>query len=95
MASFGFGMIAFFRGLRESAPSPETLRQHERAIYFGTALVLLGTLSTAFAAISQWLTLRQLRRGLTPRLAQWPLTVTISLLTALLFLSGLWLAFTR
>jgi putative membrane protein len=95
MASFGFGMVAFFRSLRQSAPSPETIRMHEGAIYFGTALILLGTVSTILAAVAQWFTLRQLRRGLTPRLSQWPLTVTRSLLTALLFLAGLWVAFDR
>ena len=93
MASFGFGMVAFFRALRQSAPSPETIRLHEGAIYFGTALILLGTVSTILAAVSQWLTLRQLRRGLAPSLSQWPLTITISLLTSLLFLAGLWAAF--
>ena len=93
MASFGFGMVAFFRSLRQSAPSPETIRLHEGAVYFGTALILLGTVSTILAAVSQWLTLRQLRRGLAPRLSQWPLTITISLLTSLLFLAGLWAAF--
>jgi putative membrane protein len=95
MASFGFGMVAFFRSLRQAAPTPDTVRQHQAAIYFGTALILLGALSTVAAAASQWLTLRQLRRGSTPSLSQWPLSIAISFLTALLFLAGLWAALVR
>jgi putative membrane protein len=95
MGSFGFGMVGFFRALRQSATSPDTVRLHEGAIYFGTALVLLAAMSTVLAAISQWRTLRQLRRGQTPNMSQWPLTMTISFLTALLFLAALWVVFPR
>ncbi len=93
MGSFGFGMVGFFRSLRQANPNPDTIRLHEGAIYFGTALIVLAAVSTVLAAISQWFTLRQLRRGQTPNMSQWPLTITISFLTALLFFAGLWAVF--
>ena len=66
MGSFGFGMVGFFRSLRQANPNPDTIRLHEGAIYFGTALIVLAAVSTVLAAISQWFTLRQLRRGQAP-----------------------------
>jgi len=95
MASFGFGMVAFFRSLRQAAPTPETVRLHQGAIFFGTALIVLGTLATVLAALSQWRSLRQLRRGQTPRLSRWPLSITVSLLVSVLFLVALWALFAR
>jgi len=95
MASFGFGMVAFFRSLRQAAPTPETVRLHQGAIFFGTSLIVLGTLSTVLAALSQWSSLRQLRRGQTPKISRWPLSITVSLLVSVLFLVGLWSLFTR
>ena len=40
LAGFGFGMVGFFRSLREKATSPETIRLHENAIQMGVALLL-------------------------------------------------------
>jgi inner membrane protein YidH len=37
MATFGFGLVGFFRSLRQSNPSAEAIRLHEGAIRFGTA----------------------------------------------------------
>ncbi len=95
MASFGLGMVAFFRSLRETAPNPLTARLHQGAIYFGTALIVLGILATVLSALSQFSSLRQLRRGHTPRVSLWPLSITVSLLVSLLFLAGLWAVFAR
>ena len=95
MASFGFGMVAFFRSVRQAAPTPEAARVHQGAILFGTALIVLGALSTILAALSQWLSLRKLRRGETPRVSQWPLSITVSMLVAALFLVGLWILVVR
>src|SRR5271166_2815518 len=63
MASFGFGMVAFFRSLREQSPGAETLRLHQGAIHFGLALIVLGMTATVLAGLSHWLALRRLRRG--------------------------------
>jgi uncharacterized membrane protein YidH (DUF202 family) len=93
MGSFGFGMVAFFRSLRQSAPSPQTARLHEGAIYFGTALIVLGILAAVLAALSQHSSLRQLRRGQTPTVSLWPLSLTVSWLISVLLLAGLWAAF--
>ncbi len=90
MATFGFGTVAFFRTLREESPTPESIRLHEGAIRFGTALVVLGIVATVLAGVSHWLTLRRLRRGQTPVLTQWPLSITVAMLLAIIGLAALW-----
>jgi inner membrane protein YidH len=95
MASFGFGMDAFFRTLRASSPTDETRRMHEGAIAFGLALIVLGLVVTVLAGISHWLTLRKLRRGQPLELSPWPLSITVALLFAIIGLAGLWALFVR
>jgi inner membrane protein YidH len=95
MASFGFGLVAFFRTLREKSPTEETLRLHEGAIAFGVALIVLGLVATVLAGLSHWLTLRRLRRGLPLELSPWPLSITVALLFAIISLVGLWALFER
>jgi uncharacterized membrane protein YidH (DUF202 family) len=95
MASFGFGMVAFFRSLREQSPGEETSRLHQGAIRFGLALIVMGLVATVLAALSHWLILRRLRRGETPVLRQWPLSITLALLFAVLCLAGLWALFEK
>ena len=95
MASFGFGLVAFFRTLREKSPTEETLRLDEGAIAFGVALIVLGLIATVLAGTSHWLTLRKLRRGLPLDLSPWPLSITAALLFAVLGLAGLWALFVR
>ena len=90
MASFGFGLVAFFRTLREKSPDEETVRLHEAAIRFGVALIVLGLVATVLAGLSHWLSLRRLRRGDYPALRHWPLSITVALLFAVLCLAGLW-----
>jgi uncharacterized membrane protein YidH (DUF202 family) len=90
MASFGFGMVAFFRSLRQESPSEESIRLHRGAIRFGTGLVVLAIVATVLASISHWYSLRRLRRGETPVLRQWPLSITVAMLFAVLGLVGLW-----
>src|SRR5271166_6347108 len=55
MASFGFGMVAFFRSLREASPADETIRLHQGAVRFGLALIVLGLVATVLAGLSHWL----------------------------------------
>jgi uncharacterized membrane protein YidH (DUF202 family) len=95
MASFGFGMVAFFRTLRERSPSPESLRLYQGAIQMGTALILLGIVASVLAGLSHWVTLRKLRRGESPVLSRWPLSVAVAMLIAVLGLVGLWTLFAR
>src|SRR5271157_5877229 len=95
MASFGFGMVAFFRSIRQASPSAETLRLHEGAIRFGTSLIILGIVATVLAGASHWLTLRRLRRGESPVVTQWPLSITVAILSAVIGLLGLWSLFAR
>jgi putative membrane protein len=94
MASFGFGMVAFFRTLEERSPGPRSARWHEGAIRMGTALVLLGIVSMVLAGLSHWSALRRLRRGESPVLGPWPLSLTVAMLSAVLGLAGLWAIFT-
>jgi putative membrane protein len=93
MAGFGFGMVGFFRALREHAPTVESIRLHEGAIRFGTLLVILGIFATMLSAMSHWFSLRRLRRGEFPVLRQWPLSITVTTLFAVIGLVGLWALF--
>jgi len=95
MASFGFGMVAFFRSLQKQTPDAETVRLHQGAIRIGTALFVLGIVATVLAGASHWFTLRRLRRGESPVLSQWPLSITVAMLSAVIGLLGLWALFAR
>jgi uncharacterized membrane protein YidH (DUF202 family) len=95
MASFGFGMVAFFRTIREQSPSEETIRLHLGAIRMGTALLVLGIVGAVLAGLSHWFTLRKIRRGESPGLTRWPLSVTVAMLIAIIGLVGLWYLFAR
>jgi uncharacterized membrane protein YidH (DUF202 family) len=95
MATFGFGMVGFFRSLRESNPSAETIRLHEGAIRFGKSLIVLGIAATLLAGISHLRALRRLRRNEVPVLTHWPWSVTVALLFAIATLFGLWSLFVR
>jgi putative membrane protein len=95
MASFGFGMVAFFRTIQEKSPGPESLRLHAGAVRIGTALLLLGIGGAVLAGLSHWFALRRLRRGESPGLSRWPLSVTVAMLTAVIGLVGLWELFAR
>ena len=95
MASFGFGLVGFFRSLRGQAPTPENIRLHQGAIRFGVALIVLGTGAMALAALSHWFTLRRLRRGEPLALTKWPLTIVLGLLLTIICMAGLWSLFDR
>ncbi|MGB0068454.1 MAG: DUF202 domain-containing protein [Isosphaeraceae bacterium] len=95
MASFGFGMVAFFRSIRQESPSEETVRLQQGAIQFGASLVILGIVATVLAGASHWFTLRRLRRGESPVVTQWPLSITVAMLSAVIGLLGLWSLFAR
>jgi len=95
MASFGFGMVGFFRSLRSQEPTAEAVRMFQGAIAFGTALLVLGACATALAGLSHWSMLRRLRAGQPLESAKWPLTMVLALLLAVLFMAGLWALFAR
>jgi len=93
MATFGFGMVGFFRSLREKTPTPEAVHLHEGAIRFGVSLIVLGILATVLAGISHWFVLRRLRREAPVVLTQWPLSIALALLLAVVGLTSLWTMF--
>jgi putative membrane protein len=93
MSSFGLGIIGFFRAVRQQGETPESIRMHEWAIHFGVALVVIGVAATVLVAISHMLMVRKLRAGEMPLPTMWPLSVSISLLLAMLALGGLWSVF--
>ncbi len=95
MASFGFGMVTLFRSLRKESSSDETIALHQAAIRFGTALVLLGITTTVLAGLSHWFILRRLRRGQSPAVNQWPLSITVTMLSVVVLLVALWDVFIR
>ena len=90
MATFGFGMVGFFRASHERSPTPESIRLHEAAIRFGTGLVVIAIAATVLSGVSHWFALRKLRRGELSLPTQWPLTITVAMLLAVLGLAGLW-----
>ncbi len=90
MASFGFGLVAFFRSIRAQSPTPEAIRSHEAAIQFGYTLVILGIVATVLSSVVHWRTVRKLRRGEMPVLTQWPLSITVAMLVSIAGLAALW-----
>jgi len=90
MATFGFGLVGFFRSLRSSNPTAESIRLHEGAIRFGIWLIVLGIGATLLASGSHLRTLRRLRMNEVPSLSRWPLSVTVAFLIALAGFAGLW-----
>ena len=90
MLTFGFGMVGFFRTLRERSPTPQSVQWHENAIIFGTALVALAAVATVLAAASHWFALRRLRRNEPMTLTHWPLSIAVALMLAVLTLASLW-----
>lgn len=95
MSSFGLGLIGFFRAAEQQGETPKTIRMHEGAIHFGVMLVVIGVIATVLVAGSHLLMVRKLRAGEMPLPTIWPLSVTISLMLALLALGGLWSVFSR
>lgn len=90
MATFGFGTVGFFRSLRAASPTPEVIALHQGAIRFGVTLVVLGLGVTVLAGLSQWQALRRLARDEVPGSSRWPLSLTVSLLLAILGAGALW-----
>jgi len=91
-ATFGFGMIGYFRSLEQSTHTDQAAHMHQSAIRMGTALVVIGLVATILAALSHWMALRKLRNGVQLSIAQWPLSIAIAVLLAVLGLYGLWYA---
>ena len=89
-ATFGFGMVGFFRTIQQRANTPESERMHQAAIHMGVALILIGIIGLLSAAAAHLLALGKLRRGEALPLSIWPLTVTMSVLVSILGLYGLW-----
>src|SRR5271156_3932641 len=92
-ATFGFGMIGYFRTLEQSTHSEHAAHLHQGAIRMGVALVVIGLLATVLASAAHWAALNRLRRGEELSITQWPLSITIAVLVAILGLYGLWSVF--
>ena len=90
MATFGLGMVGFFRSLQQSSPSAETIHLHQAAVRFGEILVVIGILALLCSAVAHWLALRRLRRDEAPSVSLLPLSVTLASLLAVLGLVMLW-----
>jgi putative membrane protein len=92
-ATFGFGMVGFFRAMEQMTHSEQAVRLHQAAIHMGVALIVIGMVATILAAFSHWMILRKLRRGDQLSIAQWPLTITIAVFLSVLGLYALWSMF--
>jgi uncharacterized membrane protein YidH (DUF202 family) len=90
LTTFGFGMIGYFRTLEEKSPTARSIQLHQGAIRFGVALVVIGIAATVIAGVSHWFSLRRLRRGDDVVLSQWPLSLTVAMLLAIIGMAGLW-----
>ncbi len=90
MATFGFGMVGFFRTMEEKSPSPQAMRLHDGAIRMGVSLILLGITATILAGISHWNALRRMQRGQPLEISIWPLSLTVAVLVSIVGLVGLW-----
>jgi len=90
MATFGFGTVGFFRSLRAASPTPETIELHQNAITFGVVLVTVGIGATVLSGVAHWRALRRLRRGEAPVVRQWPLSLTVASVLAVLGSTALW-----
>ena len=95
MASFGFGMVAFFRSREIESPGAESAWLHHRAVGAGAALLALGIVALVLAGASHWFSVRKLRRGEHPEMWAWPLSIMLAILCAGLGLAGLWALFVR
>jgi len=95
MATFGFGTVAFFRSIRETSPTPETIQLHQGALRFGVALIVLGIAATVLSGIAHWRALRRLRRNEAPLPGPWSLSLTVALVLAMLGSASLWSLLTR
>jgi putative membrane protein len=93
-ATFGFGMVGFFRAVELATHSEQAMRLHQAAIHMGVTLIVIGMVATILTAFSHWVTLRRLRRGEQLSITQWPLTITIAVLISVLGLYALWSIFT-
>src|SRR5271169_1235057 len=60
-ATFGFGMIGFFRTLEQSTHSEHAALLHQGAVKMGVALVIIGLLASLLASYSHCITLNKLR----------------------------------
>lgn len=89
-ATFGFGMIGFFRALRQANQTEQAVRLHQSAIHMGVALVVIGLVATILVACSHWFAVGRLRRGEQLVVSRWPLAITLAVLLAILGLYALW-----
>ena len=95
MGSFGFGLVGFFRSLREKYATAEAVANHQAAIQFGLSLIVLAAVATLLAAISHWRTLGRLRRGEELQISRLPLSLAVAFLVTVAILAGLAALFTR
>ena len=95
MCTFGFGLVGFFRSVREKNPSPEAVAVHEAAIRFGMSLIVLAAVATLLAAVAHWRTLGRLRRGEELRVSRFPLSLAVAFLFTVAILAALAALYTR
>ena len=92
-ATFGLGMVGYFRAMEQGTHSAQAVRLHRAALHMGVALIVIGMVATILAAVSHWMSLRRLRRGEQLSVTQWPLSITIAVFIAVLGLYALWRVF--
>ena len=64
------------------------LRECIRGVRVGNSLIILGIMAAVLAGLSHWFTLRRLMCVESPVLTQWPLSITMAILSAVVGLAG-------
>jgi putative membrane protein len=95
MASFGFGMVAFFRSRLIESPGAESAWLHHRAVGAGAALLVTGIVAMLLASVYHWSALRKIRREESPEIWLWPLSIILAVLCAGLGIAGLCVLFVQ
>jgi putative membrane protein len=92
MASFGFALVAFFRGWIALHPdNPNAIRLQRAAALFGWALLLLGIAAMLGASISHVRILSKLKRGQAVSVTKaYSLSIGVAMTVAAVSLFGVW-----
>jgi putative membrane protein len=58
-ASFGFGMVGFFRATVQATQTEQAVRLHQAAIHMGVALIVIGLASLSMNVLGQYVLARE------------------------------------
>ena len=80
MATFGLGMVGFFRAMRQQSETAEAVRHHASAIQFGVGLIVLGIAPPCWPQHLTGSLCGDSGRDSPGGLSHWPLSITVAVL---------------